>query len=97
MKNAKKLPKFHYFNGKKYNFRWRKPRKAVGLCDAPIGTAEERFITVYPKQDDKEFVETLIHEALHAEQWYLDEETVTRIAANLTDLLDKCDLIKPRE
>lgn len=93
MKRRTNLPKFHYFNGKKYNFKWRKPYKAWGICDDPVAPSDERFIMVDPKLPNEDFAETVIHEALHAEQWYLDEETVTRIAANLALLLDRCGLL----
>lgn len=95
MHSSKKLPKSHSFDGKKYKLRWKSPgKKDWGRCDDPRCSAHERYITVDPKLDRKDFFETLLHEAIHAEQWYLDEETVTRIAENLTNLLDKCDLIK---
>jgi hypothetical protein len=89
------LPKYHYFNGKKYQLKWRKPYNGMGLCTAPTANAEERVITVDPNLSDAEFVETVIHEAIHAEQWYLDEDTVERIAENITQLLLKCKLISP--
>jgi hypothetical protein len=87
------LPKSHIFNGKKYKFKWRKPRKALGSCDNPKEKAYRRFIFVDLGRPPKEITEILIHEALHAEQWYLDEETVGRIALNLSELLERCGLI----
>ena len=82
--------------------RWRKPPKEkgqewpdYGLCDNPVVEAENRFLYVDPSLSNREFVETVIHEAMHAELWCLDEESVTRVAENITRLLDKCGMIPP--
>ncbi len=94
MKNARNLPKIHVFDGKKYKLKWRKPRLNVGSCDDPKTPADQRYIFVDKNLLNRDTCEVLIHEGLHAEQWYLDEPTVTRIAANLTDLLERCGLIQ---
>src|ERR1043165_6167543 len=93
MKRREKLPKYHSFNGKKYQLKWRKPYKGRGICYDPSEKPARRVIMVDPKMDDLDFTETVIHEALHAEQWYLDEPTVQRIGENITLLLVKCGLI----
>lgn len=81
--------KSHSFNGKKFKFKWRKPPKAHGLCDCPDNPPKLRKIYVNPDSTGEEFLELLLHESLHAEQWYLEEDTVKRIARNLSDLLTK--------
>lgn len=88
---------FHNFNGKVYEIVWRNLKYDYGRCDAPSSEDGERFIILssfLKKAGNKELCETLIHEALHAEQWYLDEETVQRIGESITDLLEKFNLIK---
>ncbi len=93
MLKNRKLPKYHRFNGKLYRLKWRKPYRGMGLCECPDAPPKDRVITVDPKLSAKDFCETLIHEALHAEQWYLDENTVERISSNLVELLDRCNLL----
>jgi len=93
MPATEKLPKTHVFNGRKYKLKWCKPRNAYGICHPPDDPYESRRICVDPKLPREDFVETLIHEALHAEQWYLDEDTVERIAKNLTSLLRRCNAL----
>jgi hypothetical protein len=88
-----KLPKYHEYNGKKFKLIWRKPRNCDGLCEDPKNPAPERFIQINPNDSIEEVCNTLIHESLHAELWDLDEDAVTRIADEITDLLVKCGLI----
>jgi len=87
-------PKNHTFDNRKYQIVWKKVKGCNGLCEAPTNHSSERRIFIAPSLKGKELVETLIHESLHAELWCLDEETVTRVAVEITELLSKCDLLK---
>lgn len=44
---------------------------------------------------DRELVETLVHECLHALDWSKDEEWVDQAASQITDALYKLDEIHP--
>jgi len=78
----------HKFHNKQYNINFVPPsqiKKLDGDCDAPHicgktiriakGLPEERQLTV------------LIHESLHACNWTLDEEWVTKSAEDISALL----------
>ncbi len=91
MKDKRKLPKSHTFNGRKYRIVWKKPYKAQGLCDAP--NVPDKVMQINPNNTPEEVCNTVIHEALHAELWDLDEAAVDRIAYSISELLDKCGLI----
>lgn len=80
----------HKFNDKTYHIVWRKPRGNEGICSPPTQEPQSRSIFVNPRLNAKDFMEIILHEGMHAEQWYLDEDTVQRIALNLSDLLWKC-------
>lgn len=89
-----KFPKSWSFDDKKYKIIWKKPRNAEGLCQDPKNYAEDRKIHINPNGDSKDIALLLLHEGLHAEAFYLDEDTVERISSNLLELLCKCNLIK---
>lgn len=55
-----------------------------GQCDD-----EKQIIRINPESDGKALLTTLIHEALHAEFPWLEEEAVIRASYNLAALLDR--------
>lgn len=86
-----KRPKKHTFNGKPYELVWRVySKKERGRCADPKNKPKNRKLYVSLKQTPKDVAETLIHEALHAELWCLEEDTVQRVAEEINDLLWKC-------
>lgn len=101
MHTKDKLPKSFVFNKKRYKLRWQRPpgRKPLGRdkkpiivdgqCSDPDVPASERVIYVNHNDSPLVVVDTAIHEALHAEMWWLTEEYVTRIANDLTSLLQR--------
>lgn len=89
MAHAIKVKK-HSFDNKAYRIQWRKPYLCEGICAAPTHPFPRRHILINPHSDGKTLMGTLIHEAIHAEQWYLDESTVERIGEEVSDFLWKC-------
>lgn len=84
-------PKFHIFDDKKYQIIWKKPDSStLGLCDSPKNSADERKIWIAPSLSLEERLETMIHEAIHAELWCLDEDTVVRMGRDISSFLLKC-------
>lgn len=53
----------------------------------------ERIIRIDRTIKGKELVEVAIHEAIHAQQWHLDEDYVENFALELTDYLDDLGLL----
>ena len=89
---SRKLPKSHCFNGKRYRILWRKARLAQGSCDSPKTPASNRNIFVNPNGTEKDRINVLIHETIHACVWNLDEDTVKQTADDITNFLYKCGL-----
>lgn len=77
------------FCGKRWRFSWvdrtALPKGRRGECDAPNVKAKE----IRVRNDLQELVEleTLLHEGLHACDWYKDEEWVHVAARNLAQFL----------
>jgi hypothetical protein len=72
------------FLGRRWRFRWvsvSEIRGKCGECDAP--TTKGKEIRVLKSQADKEELETLIHEGLHACDWHKDEEWVEDAARDI--------------
>jgi len=66
------------------------PRKILieskwGDCDSP--NTRHKKIRIAANLPPKEELETVLHEALHAADWYKDEEWVEIVARDLTRLL----------
>lgn len=79
--------KDYTFNDKKYRMLWRKHPVDKASCDDPTTEESRRNMFIDPTEPSKEFLETVLHEATHAEQFYLDEPTVQRIGKELSTLL----------
>lgn len=74
--------------GKRWRLRFMPPSRmqnADGLCDHPDTPNKEIWISSDLTGFD--LLETLIHEAMHAEKWHLSEESVTSGARDLARLL----------
>lgn len=86
--NFNKISK-HKFNSIEYRLLWKSPpsKKNIGECEAP--TDVKPRIWVNPEQTSTQFLDTVIHESLHASFFYLDEETVSRAATDIATLLIK--------
>lgn len=84
-----KKPKSHVFDGKKYKIKWRKPYRSEGLCKAPNNKTDDRFLMINPRASEQEIMDTLIHEALHACLWVVDEYAVHQTANDISSLLYK--------
>ena len=74
------------FRGKAYSYL-RKSIKDFGSCDNPKDYAKE--IVVRKNMDEKEELDTNIHEFLHACFWDLTEEAITESAKDITEALWK--------
>lgn len=83
--------KEYVFNGLKYRMLWRKHRnpESRAACDPPETEEYRRNMFIDPSEDAKGFLEQILHEGTHAEQYYLDEPTVIRISVELSELLWK--------
>ena len=74
--------------------RRRGPKKGIRVQDKKLGKLgavgycypDEKLVLVDPRQNSKEYLDTLIHELLHvfppSKHW--DEETVNKVAGQLT-------------
>ena len=86
----------HKFVNTMYRVLWKEPKdkpkpekddvELFGLCAPPDSALKDRFIYIRPDKGVT-FLDTSIHESLHACQWYLDEEAVTKIATSLAKFL----------
>lgn len=84
--------------GKVFKAVWRKPRNTcpdsskedVGKCDHPETLRKELW--VWPRQDFWEFLETIIHECIHAALPDLDEDCVNELARDIVRLLRRMGL-----
>lgn len=75
--------KTHIFNGTQYAIEFSGPIQ--GRCDSPIGG--KPAIVCYIDSKKKDGLETLIHEALHAEGWAKTEKVVERTAKEIASFL----------
>lgn len=83
--------KSHKFGEKKYRIKWVRPDPDTdGQCHAPTNRPADRYIEIDPNLNPKRLMEVFVHEGIHAGCWVLDEETVTRMADDLTNFLWKC-------
>jgi len=65
----------------------RLPGRARGMCDSP-DTPGKR-IQVLKRLKGEELLEVLLHEAIHACVWDLDEEAVAELAADIARMIWK--------
>lgn len=78
--------KSHVFGGKRWKIKELPESSAVdGECDSP--EAPDKAIYIRKGLTEKVLLETLIHESLHALQWYLDEETVEEAGKDISSFL----------
>ena len=79
----------HSFNGKRYRINFVAPSKLNSKCDGDCDSPDtkNKQIRVSKKLSPKRELEVLIHEAIHAELFLLDEDTVSRSAEDLAALL----------
>lgn len=70
----------HVFRGGRYKTIWRAPRRSktdvpgetrFGLCDF-----ERKKLWMFPSKDPYEFLDTVLHETMHANHPDLDEHSV---------------------
>lgn len=76
--------KTHTFNGKKYHI-YIHPLK--GVTTPPDGTRELEIFIRTDKISKRMFLDTCIHEALHASKWSLSEKDVNRMATEIAKFL----------
>jgi hypothetical protein len=56
-----------------------------GLCQGPANKAKKMYVQGGLRGE--EFLDTIIHEMIHAAGWHLDEPFVTQFAADLAKVL----------
>ena len=85
----------HKFNGVKYELDIYTAMD--GQCDFRHNKDATPYIITSCKPYTKLWLETLIHESLHAEDWRQTEHTVGRVAKEISDLLWRigwrCDVL----
>lgn len=76
----------HSFAGKRFRILWRRvDATSDGKCDSPATAGKKIFIG--PNLDEKDLLETVIHEATHASHFSLDESSVETSARDTASLL----------
>lgn len=71
--------------GRRYRIRISPLRSCWGKADHP--TAPNPSLCLAPDEDDKRFLDTVLHEAFHVTDWRTEEDAVRRDARNISDLL----------
>lgn len=66
----------------KWIYKSLRRRKLAGFCDY-----ENRTVAICTSQKDLDRLDTEIHEALHAMQWFASEEHTTQCATTLAGIL----------
>ena len=73
--------------GQRWRIRFVAMRRNDGECDAPQTTDKEIRIASHLKGERR--LSTIIHEALHASAWHIDEEFVDQFGNDLARLLTR--------
>lgn len=66
-----------------------------GLCDAPSQSNKE--ILIDSRLKDREQLEVVLHELLHAVDWHQSEEAISRQAADISRVLWKLGYRLPHD
>ena len=82
----KKYPKTHTFNGISYDLHW---GEIDGMCDSPGRGSRPNFVVAMEADNSLKFLETVIHEAMHASDWQSSENKVTITARDIARLLKR--------
>jgi hypothetical protein len=67
-------------NRKRWQLIFEPLKKEHGRCDSPDTPGKKITISPSVMRDDQLYLETILHELLHAAVWNLDEEFVTEYA-----------------
>jgi hypothetical protein len=95
VKESMKKIHSHTFRGQEFKISWRKPRASKELNlnegDELYGVTDNsaKKITINPKLEDKQLLQTAIDEGIHATIWDLDNESVAEIAKSISNFLWK--------
>lgn len=82
-------PKSAVFRGRRWRLSWAPNLGGdYGRCDAPHAKGKTIYIRLGQGQEDE--LDTLIHEALHACAWDLDEQAITDAASDIARFLRRC-------
>jgi len=79
----------HSFRGRRYNIRFDRStlkRKELGICDAPTA-GKNKTIVIRPNLPGRDRLDTIVHEALHACYWDMDEVAIDEAATDIAKLL----------
>ena len=72
--------------GKRYELRFEKMNpEYLGLCDPP--NVMNKKITVESNQGEREFLDTLIQELMHAAYWDIKEDAIDEGATDVATVL----------
>lgn len=85
----------HKIRGKLYRLVWRKPpntcpdpdKHDVGKCDNPRSAGRELWL--WPKQEAKEMLSTVIHECAHGAFFDMDEPAIDEFERDTMRLLTR--------
>jgi len=67
-------------NKKRWSLVFRRLAKNDGECDSPTAPKKQIRISPVVVKDDERYMDTVLHELLHAGCWSLDEEFVSEYA-----------------
>jgi NRPS condensation-like uncharacterized protein len=82
--------------GRSWSFVLLKLRDRWGDCSDP--NKPRRTIRIEEKQNDKQLIDTTVHEMLHAAGWHIDEEFVEQFAQDVAHVLhDKLNFRRSRD
>lgn len=73
--------------GREWELKYCDNLSTRGLCDSP--TTINKKIRIWKGLKDREELEVLLHEMLHAAFWQIDEEFIDEASKDISIVLDK--------
>lgn len=75
--------------GKRYRLEFARMRSNDGQCDHPQQRGKKIVLNPRIRRNSREYMETVLHEVLHAALWHLDEDFVDQYARDATRILHR--------
>jgi hypothetical protein len=80
--------------GKRWRLVYSSLRGDNGECDPPDAKGKSIRIAKYLRRHPRALAETIIHEILHAADWWKDEVWIEQLCEDIVRVLDKEELLK---
>ena len=77
------------FHKKRWQVVFKRLYKCRGKCDPPNVPKKKIYIDPARNKDELTLLDTVLHEALHACNWHIDEQCITEYATKTATLLYK--------